>query len=81
MGKLRLGEVNENLRAQENSRARNEIKLHEVLARCSMYLHAGVQGDNFGTHTQDPEFVSTLVTVNLKTGCAERILKEDLNPR
>lgn len=37
--------------------------------------------DTFGTHTQDPEFVSTLVTVNLKTGCAERILREDLNPR
>jgi len=80
MGKLRLGEVNENLRAQENSRARNEIKLHVVLARCSMYLHAEVQGDNFGTHRQDPEFVSTLVTVNLKTGCVERILKEDLTP-
>lgn len=79
MGKLRLGEVNENLRAQENSRARNEIKLHVVLARCYMYLHAGVQGDNFGTHRQDPEFVSTLVS--LKTGCVERILKEDLNPR
>lgn len=46
MGKLRLGEVNEHLTVQENSRARNETKFHVVLATYFMYLHAGVQGHN-----------------------------------
>lgn len=44
MGKLRLREVNEYLRVQEESRAQGETKLHVFLARYSTYLHVGVQG-------------------------------------